>query len=76
MGPFVSYMLQVSLVMTLLYLAYKWLLSTSTFHAANRVVLLSIYALSWMLPGLLRLYRSFGAVYNSGMLVIRHNDFR
>ena len=56
MGPFVSYMLQVAVVMTLLYLAYKWLLSTSTFHAVNRVVLLGIYVVSWTLPGLLHVY--------------------
>lgn len=50
MGEFASYMLQVTVVMTLLYLAYKWLMSTSTFHRMNRFTLLGIYAVSWALP--------------------------
>lgn len=43
MGEFVSYMMQVALVMTLLYLAYKWLMATATFHRLNRAVLMAIY---------------------------------
>lgn len=50
MGQFVSYMMQVAVVMTLLYLAYKWLLATATFHRLNRAVLMMIYAVSWLLP--------------------------
>ncbi len=50
MGEFVSYMMQVALVMTLLYLAYKWLMATATFHRLNRFVLMAIYAVSWLLP--------------------------
>lgn len=50
MGAFVSYMLQVSVVMTLLYLAYKWAMSPTTFHRLNRFALLGIYAVSWTLP--------------------------
>lgn len=42
MGEFVSYMMQVALVMTLLYLAYKWLMATATFHRLNRFVLMAI----------------------------------
>lgn len=50
MGAFVSYMLQVAVVMTLLYLAYKWVMSPTTFHRMNRLTLLGIYAVSWTLP--------------------------
>lgn len=50
MGEFVSYMMQVAVVMTLLYLAYKWLMATATFHRLNRFVLMAIYAVSWLLP--------------------------
>lgn len=57
MGPFVSYMLQVSVVMTLLYLAYKWLMSPSTFHRMNRFTLLGIYAVSSALPFAMALFQ-------------------
>lgn len=57
MGPFVSYMLQVSVVMTLLYLAYKWLMSTSTFHSMNRFALLGIYVVSWTMPFAMELFQ-------------------
>ena len=50
MGAFVSYMLQVAVVMTLLYLAYKWVMAPTTFHRLNRLTLLGIYAVSWTLP--------------------------
>lgn len=50
MGPFVSYILQSSFVMTMLYLVYKWLMAPTTFHAFNRAVLLGIYLVSWTLP--------------------------
>ncbi len=35
MGGFVAYIFQSSVVMTFLYLAYKWLLAPSTFHGMN-----------------------------------------
>lgn len=53
MGPFVSYMIQSALVMTMLYLAYKWLMASTTFHSLNRAALLGIYIMSWILPALL-----------------------
>lgn len=56
MGTFVSYMAQSALVMTMLYLAYKWLLSSTTFHSFNRAALLGIYAVAWILPALLPLF--------------------
>lgn len=65
MGSFLAYMIQVAIVMTLLYLAYKWLMSTTTFHAFNRGVLLAIYAVSWLLPalpGLLASHATSGTV--------------
>jgi len=49
-------MIQVSLVMTLLYLAYKWLLANTTFHRLNRVAILAIYVVSWFLPMSLPLF--------------------
>lgn len=52
MGDFLSYMIQVSLVMTLFYLAYKWILSPAAFHSLNRGCLLCIYVVSWILPAL------------------------
>ena len=55
MGAFVSYMLQVAVVMTLLYLAYKWVMAPTTFHRLNRLTLLGIYAVSWTLPALIPL---------------------
>ncbi|MBD5230668.1 MAG: TonB family protein [Bacteroidales bacterium] len=57
MGAFLSYMLQVSVIMTLLYLGYKWLMAGSTFHSLNRFALLSILAVSWLLPLGLPLFR-------------------
>lgn len=50
MGGFVAYIFQSSVVMTFLYLAYKWLLAPSTFHGMNRVVIIAIYFMSWVLP--------------------------
>lgn len=52
MGQFIGYMLQVSVIMTLLYLAYKWLLSSTTFFRFNRFTMLAIYVVSWSLPWL------------------------
>ncbi len=51
MGAFVSYMMQVTLVMSMLYLVYRWVLASTTFHRLNRMALLSIYLLAWLLPG-------------------------
>lgn len=50
MGHFIGYMLQVSVIMTMLYLAYKWLLASTTFFRFNRFTMLAIYAISWTLP--------------------------
>lgn len=50
MGVFLSYMLQVSVIMTLLYLGYKWLMAGTTFHSLNRFAQLSILVVSWLLP--------------------------
>lgn len=50
MGGFVAYIFQSAVVMTFLYLAYKWLLAPSTFHGMNRFVIISIYIMSWVLP--------------------------
>ena len=61
MGTFVSYMAQSALVMTMLYLAYKWLLSSTTFHSFNRAALLGIYVVAWILPALLPLFTLFTA---------------
>lgn len=61
MGLMVSYMVQSAFVMTCLYLCYKWLMASNTFHAANRAALLAIYAAAWCLPALLPMFVSAGA---------------
>lgn len=55
MGTLASYMAQSALVMTMLYLAYKWLMASTTFLSLNRAALLGIYIVSWSLPALLPL---------------------
>lgn len=55
MGALASYMVQSALVMTMLYLAYKWLMASTTFHSLNRSALLGIYAVAWGLPQLMPL---------------------
>lgn len=50
MEPLLSYLLQVAFIMTLLFLCYKVLLSSATFHAFKRFTLLGILAFSWLLP--------------------------
>lgn len=50
MGAFISYLLQVSLVMALLFLSYKVLLSSATFHAFKRFTLLGVLLAAWILP--------------------------
>lgn len=50
MGAFISYLLQVSLVMALLFLCYKVLLSSATFHSFKRFTLLGVLLVSWILP--------------------------
>ncbi len=67
MGTFVSYMVQSALVMTMLYLAYKWLMSSTTFHSLNRAVLLGIYAVAWILPALLPLFTTAPATSDAGI---------
>ena len=55
MSDVIIYLIESAVVMTFLYLAYKWLMAGSTFHAFNRTVLLLVYAMSWLLPALLPL---------------------
>lgn len=50
MGAFISYMIQVSLVMAMLYVCYKALLSSATFHAFKRFTLLGVIVAAWLLP--------------------------
>ncbi|MDE7179635.1 MAG: TonB family protein [Muribaculaceae bacterium] len=50
MGAVLNYMLQVALVMTLLYLAYKLFLANTTFFRFNRFVLIGIYLVAWLVP--------------------------
>lgn len=53
MGEILAYSIQSAVFMTGLYLIYKWLLSSETFHAFNRGVILAIYAISLIAPALL-----------------------
>ncbi len=50
METFVIYQLKVAVLAAIMYLLYKWLLSRQTFHGFNRMVLLLICALSFVLP--------------------------
>lgn len=50
MGIFLTYILQVAVIMNILCLVYKWLISDTTFFALNRGMLMLIYAFSWLLP--------------------------
>lgn len=61
MGTIASYIVQSALVMTMLYLTYKWLLASTTFHTFNRIVLLGIYATSWSLPFLVPFFLGHAA---------------
>lgn len=47
---FVIYSLKVSVCLTLFYLFFKVLLSKETFHRANRIVLLSLISLAFIVP--------------------------
>jgi len=52
MGTILVYALQSTVTMTILYWVYKWLLSSETFHAVNRGVILAIYCISFIAPAL------------------------
>lgn len=62
MGSLLSYSLQAAVIMTLLYLGYKWLMASTTFHATNRLTLLLIIAISWAMPALTPLFAPRPAV--------------
>lgn len=57
MGTFLAYSVQAAVIMTLLYLGYKWLMASATFHRLNRWTLLLILALSWTLPAIVPMFR-------------------
>lgn len=57
MGAFLTYSIEVAVIMSVLYLGFKWLLASATFHRFNRVVLLLIIAVSFMMPLSLSLFR-------------------
>ena len=46
MGILLSYSIYSAIIMSLLYLTYKWVLAGENQHRANRAILLSIYAVS------------------------------
>ena len=50
MGLFFLYSLKVAICLIAFYLVYKLLLSKETFHAFNRVVLLSVVLISVIIP--------------------------
>ena len=50
MGAFFVYILKSSLCLAVFYLFYRLLLSKETFHRCNRIALLSIILLSYILP--------------------------
>jgi TonB family protein len=50
MGPFFAYSLQSAICLAAFYLFYKVLLSRETFHRFNRIALLGVLALSFIIP--------------------------
>ena len=50
MYPFLLYIIKVSLTLAAFYLFYKLLCSRDTWHRANRILLLTILALSTAIP--------------------------
>lgn len=50
MGAFLIYMIEVAVIMSVLYLGYKWMLASATFHSFNRIILGSIYVASFLIP--------------------------
>ena len=50
MGLFFVYILKSSICLAFFYLFYRLLLSKETFHRFNRVALISLLLLSWMIP--------------------------
>lgn len=50
MGEFVAYSVKVALCLVMFYVFYKLLLSRTTFHTFNRCVILSLVAISLLLP--------------------------
>jgi len=50
MGQLFAYSLMSALVLTLMYLVYKWILSGENHHGYNRAVLLGIYSISFAAP--------------------------
>jgi len=50
METFLFYLLRVSIAATILYLFFKFILSKRTFHAINRMVVLSIVVMTLILP--------------------------
>lgn len=50
MGAFLIYMIEVAVIMSVLYLGYKWMLASATFHSFNRIILGGIYAASFLIP--------------------------
>jgi len=50
MGPALSYSIAAGLIMLALYIVYKWLLATENQPRFNRLILLIIYGMSFILP--------------------------
>lgn len=46
MGAVLAYSVNVALLLVLMYVVYKWLLASESFHAFNRGLLLAIYAIA------------------------------
>ncbi|MDR1223665.1 MAG: M56 family metallopeptidase [Tannerella sp.] len=56
MGPFFAYSLQSAICLATFYLFYKVLLSRETFHRFNRIALLGVLALSFIIPPALTVF--------------------
>ena len=53
MGSLFSYSICAGLVLAVMYLVYKWLMAAERQHAYNRGLLLGIYAVALLVPGLM-----------------------
>ena len=51
MGSFLVYIIKSAVCLALLFAGYHWLLRRETFHHSNRMALLGMLALSFLLPG-------------------------
>lgn len=65
MGELLSYMLKSSLVLMALYLIYKSLMANQKEYAFNRITLLTIYLMAFLIPALPTIAQAIAAVFRT-----------